>query len=135
MNTNLTTAQITAIATEAAVAAVTAMLTGDTVVAPAKTPAKGRTTRKAPAKGRTTRKPAAKAPAKGEIAWNGRKADKKRWNDTTSALAKLSGLRTKKGVSLYRHMLTNWSDVQEAREAGRTPNEALAALKATAKFV
>lgn len=132
MNTNLTTAQITAIATEAAVAAVTAMLTGDTVVAPAKTPAKARTTRKAPAKGR---KPAAKAPAKGDIAWNGRKADKKRWNDTTSALAKLSGLRTKKGVSLYRHMLTNWSDVQEAREAGRTPNEALAALKATAKFV
>jgi hypothetical protein len=81
-------------------------------------------TDKAPAKP-VTRK-ARKAPAKKAPTTKGTQTretlSRKDWNRTLTTLAKTQP----KGSGAYALVIASWSDMQEARDAGMTPREALA---------
>jgi hypothetical protein len=73
------------------------------------------------------RKPAKKTPAKKAQAKPATKGaqtratlSRKDWNRTVTAKARFAGGDT------YKRVLAAWADLQEAREAGMTPDEALA---------
>lgn len=84
----------------------------------AQTPAK--TTRKAkPAQARkATKKAAPKVVTKG--AQTRETLSRKAWNRTLTAKARFAGGKT------YASVVANWAQAQEAREAGMTPDQALA---------
>lgn len=75
-------------------------------------------TRKAPAK--KAQPKAAPKPTKG--AQTRETLTRKDWNRTLTAKARFAGGDT------YRRVLAQWADAQVAREAGMTPDEALASL-------
>lgn len=82
--------------------------------APAKAPAK-KPARKAPAK-KAAPKPATKGAQTRET------LSRKDWNRTLTAKARFAGGDT------YKRVLGAWEAAQQAREAGMTPDEALATL-------
>lgn len=100
-------------------AAVTAILASLTDSSPASV-----TTKSSPAKKAVTRKPAKKAAAKPapKGAQTRETLSRKDWNRTLTTLAKTQP----KGSGAYALVLASWSDMQEARDAGMTPREALA---------
>lgn len=82
------------------------------------TPAKTAPARKAPARKAQPKKAPKKPATKG--AQTRETLSRKDWNRTLTAKARFAGGKT------YKRVLDAWADVQEAREAGMTPDEALA---------
>lgn len=68
------------------------------------------------------------------IAWTGTRTDRKRWNDTFAALTRLSGLRDKRDVTLYRVGQNRWAEVSQMRQDGLTPAQAVEAVMGTKKW-
>ena len=121
MSKTLTTEQIVAIATKAAVEAVAAAMD---LSAPAKAvTAPKRSTRKAPAK-KVTQPKAEKALPKGvrSVRASGGTLSRKDFNRTVTTYAKT---RTGKGSGAYALIVANWDEVQTLRASGSTPTEVL----------
>lgn len=72
------------------------------------------------ARKKTTRKPARKAPKPTKGSQTRETLSRKDWNRTLTCKAKLAGGGT------YKAVLAGWDQVTEARDAGMTPDEALA---------
>lgn len=53
------------------------------------------------------------------------RAEKKAWNNKFSTLARISGLRDRRGVTLYRVSVNRWVEVAAMRDAGFEPEVVL----------
>lgn len=53
------------------------------------------------------------------------RAEKKAWNNKFSTLARTSGLRDRRGVTLYRVSMNRWVEVAAMRDAGFEPKVVL----------
>ncbi len=89
--------------------------------APAKT-TRTKTARKAPARKAPAKKAAPKPAAKG--AQTRETLSRKDWNRTLTTLAKTQP----KGSGAYKAVLAAWDQATQARDAGMTPQEALALI-------